>query len=72
MTMLGDNVGVICGLEDKTRKFKSYDLTTGQVLQSLNLENAYGLAEVKLHEKPALAVSYTLVETLCETFCVFH
>ena len=62
-TVLGDNTAVMCGLEGKTRKIKSYDLTTGQELQNLSLENAFGLAEVKLNGKPALAVSFRFVET---------
>ena len=58
MTVLGDNTAVMCGPEGITRKIKIYDLTTGQEFQSFSLENAYGLAEVKLNGKPALAVSY--------------
>ena len=66
--VLGDNTAVMCGLEGETRKIKSYDLTTGQELQSLNLEDAFRLAEVKLSGKPALAVSVRFVETHSNCF----
>ena len=57
-TLLGDNMVVICGDEDGVTKIKSYNLTSSQELQSLNLKDAYGLAEVKLNGKLVLAVSY--------------
>ena len=58
LAMLSDNTGVICGDEPWTRKIQRYDLQTGAELNCLNLEDAWGLAEVKLGGKLALAVSY--------------
>ena len=58
LAILSDNTGVICGDESGTTKIKRYDLQTGVELNCLNLEDARGLAEVKLGGKGVLAVSY--------------
>ena len=57
-TVLNHEIGVICGDESKIRKIKSYDLQTGRELHSLTVEDAWGLAEVKLGGIIALAVSH--------------
>ena len=61
IALLGDNVAVICGNEDNITKIKDYNLETGAEIISHNLEDAYGLAEVKIGDKMALAVSIRLV-----------
>ena len=55
MTLLGDNTAVTFGDDGKTNKIKSYDLITGAEL--CLLENASSLAEVKLGQNLALALS---------------
>ena len=51
---MGD-LGVVGGLEDEVRKLKSYNLQTGAEVQSLDIDDAWGLAEVTLCNRPFLA-----------------
>ena len=68
IALLNNQTGVICGDEGFSRKIKSYFLPTGKDLNRLRLNDAFGLAEVKLGDKIALAVSHMLVITiLCYT-----
>ena len=62
ISLLNGNMAVISGSEAGLRMVKSFNLQTATPLNSLNLTNAYGLAEVKLGGKTALAVSYRLVK----------
>ena len=65
--MLLDHVAVICGEEDGLTKIKSYNLHTGAEMICINLEDAFGLAEVKIGGKTALAVSLRSVEYVTDT-----
>ena len=58
MTLLGDGIVVICGSESRTTRIKSYNLQTGAELNWLYVDDARGLAEVKLDQKLVLAVSF--------------
>ena len=62
ITMFLDHDAVICGEEDGLTKIKSYNLFTGAEMISISLEEAFGLAEVKIGGKRALAVSLRSVE----------
>ena len=62
ITLLRDDVAVICGEEDGLTKLKSYNLQNGALLNCFNLDEAFGLAEVKIGGISALAVSLRLVE----------
>ena len=64
IALLGDNTAVICGKEkyEDSEKFKSFDLNTGAELDLCHFENGYYLAEVKMGEKLAVAVSYRSVQ----------
>ena len=62
ITLLRDDVAVICGEEDGFTKLKSYNLRNGAQLNCLSLDEAFGLAEVKIGGRSALAVSLRLVE----------
>ena len=57
MTLLNTNTAVICGFDEHIQKVKSYNLQTGAELSSSNLEDAYGVAGLKLGGKLALAVA---------------
>ena len=56
--VVNHEIGVICGDESWVRNIKSYDLQTGTELNCLTAKGTWGLAEVKLGGKIALAVSY--------------
>ena len=64
ITLLIRNTAVISGAEDGIQKVKSYNLQTGAELCSLNLEDACGVAGVKLGGNLALAVARRLVKRL--------
>ena len=62
ITFLGDHTAVISGHEAGSNKLKGYDLQTGAELSCMDLPpDAHGLAEVKLGEKLALAISHRYV-----------
>ena len=70
ITMLLDHVAVICGEEDGLTKIKSYNLHTGAEMICINLEDAFGLAEVKIGGKTALAVSLRSVEYVTDIMSI--
>ena len=62
ITFLGDHTTMISGHKAGNNKLKGYDLRTGAELSCIDLPpDAHGLAEVKLGEKLALAISHRLV-----------
>ena len=62
ITLLSRNTVVICGAEAGKQKVKSYNLQTGAELSSLNLDDASGVAGVKLSGNLALAVARRWVQ----------
>ena len=62
--LLSDGTFVVTGTKGKTHGFRSYSLQTGKQLSSNCLKNALGLAEVKLGQDLALAISNRLVTCL--------
>ena len=62
ITLLSRNTAVISGAEDGIQKVKSYNFQTGAELSSVNLDDAYGVAGVKMGGNLALAVSRRLVK----------
>ena len=54
---LRGNIGVILGDEGRIRKLKSYNLQTGAEVKCLNIGDAWGLAEVMISGRRALAVT---------------
>ena len=62
ITLLSRNTAVISGDEAGIRKVKSYNFQAGAGLCSLNLDDAYGVAGVKMGGNLALAVARRLVK----------
>ena len=57
MVLRNDDTVVICGYSRNTSHLKCYNVLTETKLNCMDINEAYGLAEVKINWKAILAVS---------------
>ena len=61
LTLVRDDVVVVCGVERRMEWIKAYVLHTGEELESFTAPGACAVAAVKLGGKLALAIAYRSV-----------